>query len=208
MVERNASMNVGPSLVDQLRDGSAQARISVPLLTPRLELRPFEEPDIPGAIELMSDVEATRFIGGVRSPESTAQSVHRMREAFLSRGWGTLAVVRRSGGEYIGYCGVRPLINTSNVELAFALRRSAWGSGYATEASTAAIDAAFKHLPIQYILATVYPANRASVRVLTKVGMVVERSIFGAWPNDIALLLRLERGAWNTFINPAGKGLP
>jgi [ribosomal protein S5]-alanine N-acetyltransferase len=192
-------MATGDSLVDQLRGGVSPSRVPVPIVTERLELRQFGESDIPGAIDLMSDLEATRFIGGPRSPSSTRESVHRMRDAFTSRGWGTLAIVRRSNNEYIGYCGVRPLINTPDVELAFALCRSAWGMGYATEAAKASIDVAFRNLPIEYVLATVYPANQASLRVLTKVGMRVERSIFGAWPNDVALLLKLDRGAWSAF---------
>jgi RimJ/RimL family protein N-acetyltransferase len=119
-----------------------------------------------------------------------------MRDAFVARGWGTLAVVQRSDNACIGYCGVRPLLNTPHVELAFALERISWNCGYATEASEASLDLAFRYLGVDSVFATVYPENRASVRVLTKLGMSVHDSIFGVWPRNSALLYRLERSAW------------
>lgn len=123
----------------------------------------------------------------------TVDSVGKMHGAFQARGWGTLAVLSKSTRDYIGYCGVRPLMNTTDVEVAFAIKRSTWGNGFATEAATAAIDNAFKHLPIDRVLATVYHQNSACIRVLAKLGMTLTRQVFGVWPDDLALLYSLER---------------
>jgi ribosomal-protein-alanine N-acetyltransferase len=161
-----------------------------------LELRLFREEDIESFSGLMADQEATKFIGGPKSLAAAGGSVRYMRDAFVARGWGTLAVVQRSDNACIGYCGVRPLLNTPYVELAFALERMSWNRGFATEACEAALDLAFRYLPVQSVFATVYPDNRASIRVLTKLGMSPHGSIFGAWPQNSALLYRLERSAW------------
>ena len=181
------------SAVDALC-GATATRIPVPCATDRLDLRPFREEDIERFSELMADPEATKYIGGAKSLAAAADSVRYMRDAFADRGWGTLAVVQRRDGACIGYCGVRPLLNTPHVELAFALERKSWNMGYATEAAQAVLDLAFRHLAIDSVFATVYPDNHASIRVLTKLGMSLNGSIFGAWPRNSALLYRLDRG--------------
>lgn len=190
-------MNKVTSAVEALCGSSTSARIPVPCLTARLELRPFREDDIERFSKIMADQQATQFIGGPKSPAAAAESVRYMRDAFVDRGWGTLAVVQRRDNACIGYCGVRPLQNTPNVELAFALERMTWNCGYATEASVASLDLAFRHLAVDSVFATVYSDNRASLRVLVKLGMSLHGSIFGIWPRSSALLYRVERSVWH-----------
>jgi RimJ/RimL family protein N-acetyltransferase len=181
----------------------ARHQIPVPINTARLELRPFRESDIEGIAQLLADYEATRFIGGLKSRDVAVESVHTMRDAFAARGWGTLAVVPRGTSDCIGYCGVRPLAHTAEVEVAFALQQACWNQGYATEAAAASIDIAFNNLGIETIVATVYPKNRASLRVLAKLGMTFESEVFGHWPMATAFLFRIEREKWG-----AGAPLP
>jgi [ribosomal protein S5]-alanine N-acetyltransferase len=188
-------IRVDPSL-QQLLHTNIKREIEVPILTPRLELRPFQESDVDGIAELLADHEATRFIGSVKSRYAAADSVSVMREAFATRGWGTLAVVPRDKRSCIGYCGVRPLPHTAEIEIAFALQQKYWNQGYATEAAAASIDAAFKGLGIKSLVATVYPDNKPSLRVLEKLGMRLESEVFGHWPMTIALLFRLEADTW------------
>ena len=170
--------------------------MSVPILTARLELRPFRETDVDSIAQLLADPEATRYIGDVRSREAAAESVRLMRDAFASRGWGTLAVAPRGRSDCIGYCGVRPLAHTPEVEIAFALKQDCWNLGYATEAAAASMDAAFNVLGIGSIVATVYADNKASLRVLAKLGMTLESEVFGHWPMNSALLFRIKRDDW------------
>jgi ribosomal-protein-alanine N-acetyltransferase len=163
------------------------------LRTERLLLRMFAEEDSEGLMRLLSDAETAKFIGGTKSHDQARDSAIRMRDAFAQRGWGTLAVVVEDTGDCIGYCGVRPLPCTPDVELAFALERSCWRRGYATEAAAAALGAAFRFLPFESIVGTVYPDNLASQRVLEKLGFSFERKVFGFWPRDEAWLYRVAR---------------
>jgi RimJ/RimL family protein N-acetyltransferase len=188
-------MKSAVSAVEALYGLVPAPKLPVPRVTNRLVLRPFREDDISSFAELMSDRDATKYIGGVKSRDAAADAVRYMRDAFISRGWGTLAVELSSGNSCIGYCGVRPLVNTPDVELAFALRKTTWNNGYATEASLACLDLAFRHLPIHRVFATVYPENLACIRVLSKLGMTQQATIFGAWPNNTALLFSLERSS-------------
>jgi RimJ/RimL family protein N-acetyltransferase len=170
--------------------------LPVPIITPRLELRPFIDSDVDSIVRLLTNSMATQFIGGNVSAEAAANLVSRMGEAFRTRGWGTLAVTSKGRSACIGYCGVRPLALTTNVEIAFALDPSCWNLGYATEAARACIDASFLTLGLGSIVATVYPDNAASCRVLTKLGLVPSGRVFGIWPRDTALLFRIDRSAW------------
>lgn len=190
-------MKSASSAVEALCGVAPVPKLPVPRVTTRLVLRPFREDDIKSFAELMSDRDATKYIGGAKSYEAAADAVRYMRDAFVSRGWGTLAVELSSSKTCIGYCGVRPLVNTSDVELAFALKKAVWNKGYATEASLASLELAFGHLPIERVLATVYPENIACIRVLSKLGMTQQTSIFGAWPNNTALLFSLDRSLWS-----------
>jgi len=182
--------------VHQLLHGHVKREMETPILTPRLELRPFKVSDVDGIAELLADGEATKFIGNVKPRQAAAESVFVMRDAFASRGWGTLAVIPRDSQCCVGYCGVRPLAHTSEIEIAFALQRQCWNQGYATEAARASIDAAFRTLQIKSIVATVYPENKPSLRVLEKLGMTLECEVFGHWPMTVALLFRLEAERW------------
>jgi len=173
-----------------------KASLPVPIVTPRLELRPFVDSDADSIIRLLSNSVATQFIGGNVSAEASAKIVSRMGEAFRTRGWGTLAVVPKDRPTCIGYCGVRPLALTADVEIAFALDPSYWNRGYGTEAARACIDASFTTLGLGSIVATVYPDNAASCRVLTKLGLAPDGRVFGIWPREYALLFRIDRRAW------------
>jgi RimJ/RimL family protein N-acetyltransferase len=189
-------------MVGQLLHGKVKPKIQVPILTPRLELRPFETSDVDGIAELLADPEVTKFIGNVKSRREAAESVFVMRDAFATRGFGTLAVLPRGEQSCVGYCGVRPLPHTAEIEIAFALQQHCWNQGYATEAAEAAIETAFKSLGIKSIVATVYPENKPSIRVLEKLGMTLECEVFGYWPMTIALLFRLEAERWRKLRSP------
>jgi RimJ/RimL family protein N-acetyltransferase len=184
------------SAVQQLLHANTKREMKVPILTPRLELRPFRESDVDGIAQLLADPEATKFIGNVKSRQAAEESVHVMRDSFTTRGWGTLAVVQRGREGCVGYCGVRPLPHTPEIEVAFALQRRYWNQGYATEAAAASIDTAFNALKLTSIVATVYPDNKPSLRVLEKLGMRLESEVFGYWPMTTALLFRLDSEKW------------
>ena len=184
------------SAIDLIRNPSGGARIPVPIHTERLLLRPFEAADVQGITALLADPETTRWIGGVKSAHDAAASVMRMKDSFRGRGWGTLAVIPQDGADCVGYCGVRPLAHTQEVEVAFALSKACWGRGLAIEASRACIEATFRALPLDSVVATVYPDNSRSIAVLKKLGMVEESRVFGVWPDSLALLFRITRDQW------------
>jgi RimJ/RimL family protein N-acetyltransferase len=179
----------------------SQPRLNVPIRTRRLELRPFSENDVGSMAELLTDTIATRWIGGVKPMNDIVGSVVRMKEAFEHRGWGTLAVIPFDVQVCVGYCGVRPLLHTTDVEIAFGFRKAYWGAGYATEAAEACIGAHFHALQVPSIVATGYRENSRSVRVIEKLGLTFETQVFGAWPLEVGSLYRVTREAWSHRIS-------
>jgi RimJ/RimL family protein N-acetyltransferase len=60
------------------------------------------------------------------------------------------------------------------IEIGYILKRSAWGKGYATEATDRLLKFAFEETPLEELVATTDPENTASQRVLEKCGLLYE----------------------------------
>ena len=75
------------------------------------------------------------------------------------------------------------------------LDRASWGRGLATEASTAVIDYAFDELGFRELLASTDPPNRASIRVMERLGMrFLEAARTGGLP---IVFYRIDRDEWS-----------
>ena len=100
------------------------------------------------------------------------QTVSSSRPAHPSplAGAALLEIVRLDRGLFQAGDGVRD----RRAELGYWLAQPAWGNGFATEAAEAAIDFGFARLGLARIYAQVLADNRASLRVLDKLGMVNE----------------------------------
>ena len=82
--------------------------------------------------------------------------------------------------------------------LEYLLARPHWGQGLGTEVARGALAAVFRHPQVREVLATVHPANAASVRVLEKCGMTRQ----GSLPERDRLLYRAARPAPATASGP------
>ena len=86
-------------------------------------------------------------------------------------GSGLLADRRAGPGRLVGEAGLQELEAGPDVEVGYTLARAAWGRGYATEAARAVLRWGFAGLRLPRVVAVADPANRASLRVLEKLGM-------------------------------------
>lgn len=149
------------------------------LHTSRLTLRPFTEDDAPAHAALYADSDVTRFLpGGPFSPDAvaarSARSRARFTEHWAEHGWGVWAVIDRATGDLIGHCGLNHMPESTDIEVLYALARSAWGRGLATEAAEAALAHGFGPLRLPRIIAVTKPENSASRRVMERLGMTYE----------------------------------
>jgi RimJ/RimL family protein N-acetyltransferase len=152
--------------------------IALPIETERLRIRPFEpEGDAEPLHELWGDPEAMQFIPG--GAKASVEETRQRLQALLTRGgdgWGFWALEELGGDRAVGGAGLFPLNwEGPEIELAYHVVPSAWNRGYASEAGTALLDAAWA-LGIDHVVAVAMPGNAASRRVMEKLGMELEGS--------------------------------
>ena len=146
--------------------------------TDRLLLRRLTEGDVDLLFELDSDPQVMRFVnGGVPTPREMIEKnilPKFLRSSGRGDGCGVWAVIGKSTGDFIGWLSLYRR-DGGDVGLAYRLRRSAWGKGYATEGSRALIARAFTETPVPRVFATTYEDNVGSRRVMEKCGMTLVR---------------------------------
>jgi RimJ/RimL family protein N-acetyltransferase len=165
--------------------GPAASRSVPGLETERLRLRRIVEDDLERWHRIvLADPEVMRYLpSGVPVSRERARDVfRRFEEGWDCRGlapWGMELISTR---ELIGHCGLRHVDELPDeVEVLYALGREHWGRGYATEGARASVRFGFEHIGLERILAFAVPQNRASRRVMEKLGMTYERKarLFG-----------------------------
>ena len=154
----------------------------------RLLFRPLEADDLDLEIALWTDVEVARFITG---EASTVEEIKRLMPVVTQRAGngcvGFWCLTDKSTQEKIGHVVLLPLPVEAedtefellesedwpdrDIEIGFVLRRSSWGSGYATEACTRLLEFAFRETDLDAVFATTDYENHASRNVLRKSGM-------------------------------------
>lgn len=164
------------------------------LETERLILRRFTAADLDHLVALDNDPDVMRYInGGTPTPRVVIE--HEILPVFLCYadrcpGFGFWAAVHRDSGEWLGWFSFRPASggagsDPGEVVLGYRLRKAAWGQGYATEGARALLQKGFEQWGVQRVMATTYEENRASRRVLEKLGMTLVRR-FRLTPDEIA----------------------
>ncbi|WP_430540493.1 GNAT family N-acetyltransferase [Pseudoxanthomonas japonensis] len=90
---------------------------------------------------------------------------------YETYGYGMFALVERAADTVVGFCGLVHPGGQREAELKYALCRSAWGRGLASEAAAAMLAIASSAFALDRVIATTAPENTASHRVLMKAGM-------------------------------------
>jgi RimJ/RimL family protein N-acetyltransferase len=165
---------------------------SVLIETQRLLLRPIELGDLDEFVALHADPEVTEFIRPL-DRDAAEERLRRNEDEWLERGHGLLAVLERENGSFLGRCGLKHWPQFEETELGWALRRDAWGRGYATEAGRACIEWGFSEFDMPYLTAMIGPRNIRSVRVAERLGLAPLRD--DALLGDPVVVYGLNRAA-------------
>jgi [ribosomal protein S5]-alanine N-acetyltransferase len=145
-------------------------RIPVPIRTERLLIRPFVDDDVGRMQEIFGDREVMRYIPlGVLDRFATARLLETYRRNDEQRGYSFWAIETLEG-RLVGDVGFNEH-ESGEPELGYTLAREAWGKGYATEAASACVEAAFASLDVERVLAVVDLENEASLRTAARIGM-------------------------------------
>lgn len=142
------------------------------LETKRLQLRPPNEQDLQNIYRLGSNPAVMRFISKGKTQtmeEAKADLEKRIRLSDDKMGY--WIVERKADHQFIGWMALKKLDNTTEIEIGYRFLEEMWGRGYATEASKRLLIYAFEELKLEQIVAIALEENRASTRVMEKLGM-------------------------------------
>ena len=145
--------------------------------TDRLILRRIEKKDLSDLHELCSDRNVTRWL--LRSEHKSREYTRGFIEAVL-RGYKDLtyfeyAIVYKENMKVIGTCGFAVIDEeNSSAELGYVVSPAYSGMGIATEASFVMLGIAFEELGLSRVYARYMIENKASGRVMEKLGMKFE----------------------------------
>jgi ribosomal-protein-alanine N-acetyltransferase len=148
--------------------------MAVILETPRLLLRTWTLADVADAFEIWGNSEVMRFVGPpLPSVQATVGVLERAIAAQEAHGVSLWAVIEKVSQGIIGCCGFHMLScchGESEFELAYHFKPAHWHRGYASEAVRACLQHGFEKLNARRIVASTYPQNEASWRMLERAG--------------------------------------
>ncbi len=161
------------------------------LKSERLLLRPLAETDSDVAIELFTDPAVIRYVCETYTEQQVVvEEMPKYTKRCAGGCIGAWCVVERATQEKLGMAILLPLpieeddrnwdlvvgddVPDCEIEIGYILKKSAWGKGYATEATKRLLKFAFEETPLEELVATTNSENTASQRVLEKSGLVYE----------------------------------
>jgi RimJ/RimL family protein N-acetyltransferase len=145
--------------------------------TARLRLAPFQADEAGELHRLWMEPPVRRFLWDDRviPPEQTAAIVRDSLRLFATDGFGLWSLRLRETGELVGFGGFWHFRDPPELELLLGLAEARWGRGLAAEAGRALVRFAFAELGFDEARGSTDAPNRASVRVMEKLGMELER---------------------------------
>jgi len=144
--------------------------------TERLHLRPHTIEDFDTLHALTAAPETRAFLSGPPSREDSYKRLLTTIASWHLFGYGTFAVIERSGGGYVGNCGLFRLERDldppfgGEPEAGWIIAHDRWGRGYAGEAMTAALEWFDASLAHRRTVCMISPGNEASERLAARLG--------------------------------------
>jgi RimJ/RimL family protein N-acetyltransferase len=175
------------------------------LRTKRLLLTPLADRHLHLEIELDSDPEVMRYVGGVTSRAETV-AAHGRRLAHAERVDGLGFWAAYAGDEFVGLVWVPPAHGPDQPEdptvsdLGYRLLRRWWGKGLATEASRELLEHAFETVDQSRVIAQTLAENAGSRAVMESLGMRYVRSYRSA--EDTEVEYEMTRAMWTRAEGP------
>ncbi len=158
--------------------------------TERLVLREITLDDKEAMFQLHSDLDVQRYTGEpiVESIEEMERVIQIRIDNYKKYGYGRWATFLKNEKQFIGWAGLAYLPEFNEIDLGYRFLPKYWGMGYATEASRAILTYGFEKFKLKRIIAIAMKENKASMRVMEKIGMKFEKfapyeegSINAAW---------------------------
>ena len=145
------------------------------LTTARMTLTDITEADFAATYAADRDPMVARYVGDglpeSRSFEAYCDHFKGRISSWMNERYRMWAMRLHDDDALIGWVMLRPINDSSYVEVGYRLPQSSWGKGYATEATLALLDYGFNAVGLDEIAAVTHADNAASQHVLTKAGL-------------------------------------
>ena len=145
--------------------------------TNRLTAEKLRDDDLADLVALHLDAEVSRYLGGVRAPETTKTYLAANMAHWDQHGFGLWAL-RTKDGEFAGRAGIRHILvdGIDEIEIAYTFKRDLWGQGLASEIAAALTHIGLSQLALPSLIGLVFVEHGASRRVLQKSNYILEKS--------------------------------
>ncbi|MFK7750518.1 MAG: GNAT family N-acetyltransferase [Kordia sp.] len=145
--------------------------------TERLLLREITLDDRAEMFQLNSNPDVQKYTGEplVKSVEEMVQAIQVRTGDYKKYGYGRWATFLKDKMQFIGWAGLAYLPEFDEIDLGYRFLPKYWGMGFATEASQAILIYGFNTLKLKRIIAIAMKENKASIRVMEKVGMEFDK---------------------------------
>ena len=148
--------------------------------TERLILRPYTLDDAQAAYEMSLDPEVMKFLGGVHTGtvEDIRDSIKENTLGdYTKYGFGRFAVIHKETNEYMGFTGLKYVIELDEVDIGYRLNHKFWRQGYGYESALPCVDFAFNELGLDRIISLAKDENIASTALMKKLGLTYEKEV-------------------------------
>jgi len=147
------------------------------LMTARLRLRPVRIDDLASIYRIWTQKDVRKYLwdGEVIAQEQALLEIKKSIESFQQRRYGVWVICQKDMPEVIGFCGLRPVPDSGDIELFYGIDLAGRAKGLVPEAAQAVLHFAFEEVGLQKIVAVTAAENSASVDVLHKLGMRREK---------------------------------
>ena len=146
----------------------------------RLIFRKVTLEDIPAWLTFFPNNDRLDFLGiDVSKPHEVIASewINMQLHRYATQGLGSLAVIEKSSGDFIGLVGIVPreIDDLIEYEIAYSLIPTYWGKGYATEAARQMKQFGYAAEIAPYFISIIHKSNNDSIHVAKKNGMHILR---------------------------------
>ena len=145
----------------------------------RLTFRKLTKNDIESWSEFFENNDRLNFLGipdiSKDKNEIAAEWIERQLERYENEGFGHLAAIEKSNGEFIGMGGILPriVLEQNEFEIAYSLKPKFWKKGFGTEIANQMKKFGFDNAISNKFISIIAIENLDSINVAKKNGMKI-----------------------------------
>lgn len=126
---------------------------------------------------LHSDPEVQKYTGEptIKTIEEMANAIEKRSKNYEKYGYGRWATFLKKDMQFVGWAGLAYLPEFDEIDLGYRFLQKYWGQGIATEVSYAILKYGFDSLHLKRIIAIAMKDNKASIKVMEKIGMQFDK---------------------------------